>query len=112
MLCAITLFRTPAAAADISSEFISFCSARLMAKNVSEEAAKAYCGCAEKQRHGVLDDREQRAVNDAILGKKNAFRNAYPELNSEQIAEKLNRMDAILAGLEKKTDEVCGTPGK
>ena len=99
-------------AADGSNEFIAACVAGIGGNAAHIETVRAYCSCAEAQRQGQLDDRDQRAVNDALNGKKDAFRSAYPELSKEQFADRLEALDAILARLEKQTDEKCGQLGK
>ena len=109
---ALLAFYVSASAAESSNEFALACVNRIGGNAAQIETVRAYCSCAEAQRQGQLDDRDQRAVNDALKGKKDAFRSAYPELSKEQFALRLDALDAILARLAKQTDEKCGQPRK
>ena len=108
--CAVLAFVAPALAGEEAGAFVSTCVARLAAKGAAADAVQPYCVCAEKQRQGVLSGRDQRAMDEAMRGKKNAFREAYPELSKDQLAARFEALDKVLAGLAKQTDEQCGRP--
>jgi hypothetical protein len=111
-VCTLFMSLAPVLAEGASDAFVAACVAAITSKGGPPEVAQKYCSCAEAQRHGALDDRDQRTMSEAMLGKKDAFRVAYPELSKEQLAARLDALDAIMARLAKKTDELCGQPGK